>query len=110
MQLRTTVWSLVEQAAVAYIRNPKLIPPKGISFTNNKKFMALAERRDLKDWVSIYYAGNDWKLVNTFEVETFDLHDLMWTREDTAILVWDTPLESKILIYSAMTGEVLARH
>ena len=38
--------------------------------------MAFAERRDFKDWVSIYYTGNDWKLINTFEVDTFDLADL----------------------------------
>jgi hypothetical protein len=72
--------------------------------------MALAERRELKDWVSIYYTGNDWKLVNTFEVETFDLNDLIWTKADSAILVWDTPLENKIVVYSAMTGEPLAKH
>jgi WD40 repeat protein len=95
MQLRATVWSLVEQREVANIRSPKLLPPKGISFTKNKKFMALAERRELKDWVSIYYTGGDWKLVNTFEVDTFDLNDLTWTKADSAILVWDTPLESK---------------
>ena len=74
--LRVTVWSLVSNTAVAFIKNPKLLPPKGSSFSKNKKFMAFAERRDLKDWVSIYYTGNDWKLVNTFEVETFDLADL----------------------------------
>ncbi|CDW74000.1 wd-repeat protein [Stylonychia lemnae] len=110
LQLRATVWSLVEQRATAYIRSPKHVPPKGISFSQNKKFMALAERRDAKDWISIYYTGNDWKLVNTFEVDTFDLTDLMWAKEDTSILVYDTPLESKLIIYSAMTGEVVAKH
>lgn len=72
--------------------------------------MAFAERRELKDWVSIYYTGNDWKLVNTFEVHTVDLSDLMWCKQDSAILVWDTPLENTVIVYSAMTGEVLARH
>lgn len=49
--------------------------------------MALAERRDGKDWVSIYYTGADWKLITTFEVDTFDLQEIMWVKEDTAILV-----------------------
>mmetsp|Transcript_33072 Transcript_33072/g.32200 ORF Transcript_33072/g.32200 Transcript_33072/m.32200 type:complete len:133 (+) Transcript_33072:180-578(+) len=74
--LRVTVWSLVDQNPTSHIRNPKHLPPKGLSFSSNKKFMAFAERRELKDWVSIYYAGYDWKMVNTFEVETFDLMDL----------------------------------
>lgn len=72
--------------------------------------MALAERREGKDWVSIYYAGNEWKLVNTFEVETFDLSEIMWTKEDTALLIYDTPLEGKVLTYSALTGDLIARH
>jgi WD40 repeat protein len=76
----------------------------------NRKFMAIAERRECKDWVSIYYTGNEWKLVNTFEVETLDLVDLQWIKEDTAILLWDSPLECKILVYSAMTGELIAKH
>ena len=57
LQLRATVWSMVEQRAVAQLRNPKLVPPKGISITKNKKFIAIAEKREAKDWVSIYYTG-----------------------------------------------------
>ena len=110
LQLRASVWSMVEQKAIAHIKNPKLLPPKGISFTKNRKFMALAERKEAKDWVSLYYTGQDWKMVNTFEVETFDLQDVMWCKEDTAVLVYDSPLESRILIYSAMTGECVAKH
>ena len=33
MQLRATVWSFVEQKAIGNIKNPKLIPPKGVSVT-----------------------------------------------------------------------------
>ena len=110
LQLRATVWSMVEQRAVAQLRNPKLIPPKGVSITKNKKFIAIAEKREAKEWISIYYTGSEWKLVNTFEVDTFDLSDVMWCKEDTSILVYDSPLEAKILIYSAMTGECLVKH
>lgn len=67
LQLRATVWSLVEQAPVAYLKSPKLLPPKGFDTSSNGKFVCIAERRECKDWVSIYYAGHDWKLVNSFE-------------------------------------------
>lgn len=110
MQLRATVWSLVDQKALAHIRNPKLIPPKGFSVTKNKKFIAVAERREARDWVSIYFTGAEWKLVNTFEVDTFDLTDLFWCKEDSAILVYDSPLESRFMVYSAMTGDKLVEH
>ena len=77
--------------------------------------MAIIERREsAKDWVSIYFTGNEWKLVNTFEIsnggEIADAADLMWCKEDTSILVYDSPLDAKISIYSAMTGECVARH
>jgi len=107
LQLRATVWSLVESKATAFIRNPKLVPPKGISITKNKKFMAILERREAKDWVAIYYTVADWKLVNTFEVDTFDAADVSWCKEDTSIMVYDSPLDAKLLIYSAMTGACL---
>ena len=107
LQLRATVWSLVEGKATAYIRNPKLVPPKGISITKNKKFIAIIERREAKDWVSIYHTMGEWKMVNTFEVDTFDAADISWCKEDTSIMVYDSPLDAKILIFSAMTGACL---
>lgn len=104
------MWSLVEQRAVAHIKNPKMIPPKGFAITKNKKFIAVAERKEARDWISIYFTGNEWKLVNTFEVDTFDLADLMWCKEDSSILVYDSPLESRFMVYSAMTGDKLIEH
>ena len=88
LQLRATVWYLTEQTQTAFIKGPKLLPPSGIDFSSNGKFMCLAERRDCKDWVSIYYAGHDWKMVNTFETtESFDMIDCKWVMMNTAILV-----------------------
>ena len=48
----------------AYISQPKSLPPKGIAFTDNKKFAAILEKKDAKDMVGVYYAGNEWKMVN----------------------------------------------
>jgi len=68
--------------------------------------MALLEKRDNKDCVSIYYAGSDWKIMNTFEVngELIDAQDLKWTMRSTALLVQDSCLESRYVVYSALTG------
>jgi len=99
--LRLTIWSLSDQN-VSYIKNPKH-HEKGISFTSDGKFMALAERNQCKDYVGIYYCG-DWKLMNHFQVETTDLADLMWSKDNTAVIVWDNPVECRILVYSATQG------
>ena len=74
LQLRATVWNLTESAPTAYIKAPKLVPPKGVDFSSNGKFMALVERKEGKDWISIYYAGIDFKLTNAFEITT-DIFD-----------------------------------
>ena len=71
--LRVSIWSLVNSRLAGYISNPKMLPPKGLTFTENNKFAALAERKDAKDVVGIYYAGNDWKMVTSIDVDTFDL-------------------------------------
>ena len=68
--------------------------------------MALAERDNCKDFIGIYYCG-DWKLMQHIQVETSDLADLMWTKDDTAIVCWDSVLEPRILIYSATQGLIM---
>ncbi len=70
--------------------------------------MALAEREQCKDFIGVYYCG-DWKLMNHFQVETSDLADLRWSSDDTAIVVWDNPIECKLLIYSPTNG-LIAKH
>ena len=91
-----------------------MLPPKGVDFSSNGKFMCLAERKEkeCKDQISIYYAGNDFKLTNAFDVspETFDIVDCKWVMKNTAILVQDCALESKFVIYSALTGHVIMSH
>lgn len=108
--LRVSIWSLITQKLQGYISNPKMLPPKGLGFTENKKFAALAERKDAKDVIGIYYAGNEWKMMNTIEPDTFDLQDIKWIQGDSAILVLDVMLESKMLIYSAATSDLLVRY
>jgi len=92
---------------VNYIKNPKH-SDRGISFTSNGKFMALAERDNCKDFIGIYYCG-DWKLMNHFQVETHDLHDLKWSNDDSAIICWDNPTECRLLVYSPTQG-LIAKH
>lgn len=79
-------------------------------FSENKKFAALAERsKDAKDVIGVYYAGNDWVMMNQIQVDTYDLQDIKFISGDSSIVVWDTALESKILVYSVGTGDLLSK-
>jgi len=94
-QLRLTVWSLIDMSA-AHIKGPKFNGDHGLAFSSNGKFMALAERRDNKDYIGIYHCKN-WTLVRHFQVDTLDLADIAWSRDNTAIIVWDSCIEVFLL-------------
>eukprot|EP00249_Psilotum_nudum_P019417 c27244_g1_i2 orf=626-1765(+) len=96
-QLRLTVWSLVNTACV-HVQWPKH-PSRGVSFTKDGKFAAIATRKDCKDYVNLL-ACHSWEVMDTFPVDTVDLADLEWSPGDSAIAIWDSFLEYKVLIYS----------
>ncbi|XP_048751589.2 WD repeat-containing protein WRAP73-like [Ostrea edulis] len=95
--LRITVWSLVTKS-VSYIRYPKQCQ-KPLDYSNGGKYMALAERRDCKDFISIF-ACDSWELVKHFETETDDLTGIEWSPDSRVLAVWESPITYKILLYT----------
>ncbi|XP_061639379.1 WD repeat-containing protein WRAP73 isoform X2 [Phyllopteryx taeniolatus] len=104
--LRITVWSLCTKA-VSYIKNPKACL-KGIDFSRDGCYMALAERRDCKDYVCVFVC-DDWHLLRHFETETQDLAGLEWSPNGCVLAVWDSCLEYKVLLYS-LDGRLLSTY
>ncbi|XP_022969756.1 WD repeat-containing protein WRAP73 isoform X1 [Cucurbita maxima] len=96
-QLRLTVWSLVNTACV-HVQWPKHTS-KGVSFTQDGKFAAVCTRKDCKDYVNLI-SCHTWEIMGVFAVDTLDLADIEWSPDDSSIVVWDSPLEYKVLIYS----------
>ncbi|KAJ3057487.1 WD repeat-containing protein wrap73 [Rhizophlyctis rosea] len=94
-QLRITVWSLVTSDAY-YIQYPKY-SDRGYCFRSDGRYFALAERRECKDYISVYDC-EDWILLKRFAVETTDLDDISWSPDGRFIAVWESCLdvESKI--------------
>eukprot|EP00128_Syssomonas_multiformis_P011332 Colp12_sorted_trinity150504_noHs@15487 len=79
-QLRVTVWSLISKNA-SYIQSIKFGTTKGLQFSNDGRFLAVAERRDCKDYISVFMCDN-WQLVKNFKVETKDMAGLSWSPDD----------------------------
>ncbi|XP_040947724.1 WD repeat-containing protein WRAP73 isoform X3 [Gossypium hirsutum] len=96
-QLRLTVWSLVNTACV-HVQWPKH-GSKGVSFTKDGKFAAICTRRDCKDYINLL-SCHSWEIMGVFAVDTLDMTDIQWSPDDSAIVIWDSPLEYKVLIYS----------
>jgi len=95
--IRMTVWSLVNKAC-SYIRAPKF-PSKGLSFSPDGRFMALAERRDCKDAISVF-STQTWEVAAHFPVLTSDLADISWSPDGGSLAVWDNCLDYRLLIYT----------
>ncbi|KAM6977914.1 WD repeat-containing protein WRAP73 [Aplochiton taeniatus] len=104
--LRITVWSLCTKA-VSYIKYPKACQ-KGLDFSRDGCYMALAERRDCKDYVSVFVC-DDWHLLRHFETETQDLAGVEWSPNGCVLAVWDSCLEYKVLFYS-LDGRLLSSY
>uniref|UniRef100_A0A3P8TAM6 WD repeat containing, antisense to TP73 n=1 Tax=Amphiprion percula TaxID=161767 RepID=A0A3P8TAM6_AMPPE len=104
--LRVTVWSLCTKA-VSYIKYPKACQ-KGIDFSRDGRYMALAERRDCKDYVCVFVC-DDWHLLRHFETETQDLAGLEWSPNGCVLAVWDSCLEYMVLLYS-LDGRLLSTY
>uniref|UniRef100_A0A8D0BQ76 WD repeat containing, antisense to TP73 n=1 Tax=Salvator merianae TaxID=96440 RepID=A0A8D0BQ76_SALMN len=102
--LRITVWSLCTKS-VSYIKYPKVCQ-QGISFTKDGRYMALAERRDCKDYIS-FFVCSDWQLLRHFDTETQDLAGIEWAPNGCVLAVWDSCLEYKVLLYS-LDGRLLS--
>ncbi|KAI3924033.1 hypothetical protein MKW92_004256 [Papaver armeniacum] len=96
-QLRLTVWSLLNTACV-HVQWPKHAS-KGVSFTKDGKFAVICTRRDCKDYISLL-SCHTWEIMDDFPVDTLDLADVEWSPDDSAIVVWDSFLEYKVLVYS----------
>ncbi|KAM6402805.1 WD repeat-containing protein WRAP73 [Rhynochetos jubatus] len=104
--LRITVWSLCMKS-VSYIKYPKACQ-QGIAFTKDGRYMAVAERRDCKDFISIFVCS-DWQLLRHFDTETQDLFGIEWAPNGCVLAAWDTCLEYKMLLYS-LDGRLLSTY
>nr|GEV91285.1 hypothetical protein [Tanacetum cinerariifolium] len=66
----------------------------GVSLTKDGSFAAVCTMRDCKDYVNLI-SCHSWEIMGVFAVDTLDLADVEWSSDDSAIVIWDLPLEYK---------------
>ena len=69
--------------------------------------MAVAHRLDCKDYIGVYGTG-PWTELAKFRCQTSDLASIAWSPRGASLIVADSHLCYKLLVYSA-TGEVTLR-
>lgn len=104
--VRLTLWSLVNKS-VSYIKYPKLTHG-GLEFSPDGRYMALAERRDCKDHLSIF-DSDKWSLAHHFPVATKDLAGLSWSPSGSVICVWESCLNYQLFLYT-LDGQNVASY
>ena len=106
MNVRMTVWSLNDKS-VQFIRNPKYDTNKGMVFSGNGRLMALIEKNEEtgRDIVGLYdTTGNNWECLHHLNVDMFDIENMTFSGEGTHLIIWDSPLKCKLLVYQIIFG------
>ncbi|CAM9096354.1 unnamed protein product [Chrysoparadoxa australica] len=106
-QLHLSIWSLVSQQ-LYQIKQVKNGGKDAVAFSPNGSVMAVASRRDVRDYVGLYNTTN-WEVLNEFSTATLDLASIQWAPDGTSLLVQDSCLEYAVLFYSA-EGTLLRRY
>ncbi|PFH33568.1 WDR8 protein isoform 3 family protein [Besnoitia besnoiti] len=102
-KMRLSVWSLCESRAAdaltLVVHRPKFASA-GNTFSPSGKLWAVCTRVDCKDFLEIFRVSpTQWSRLRDFEVCTSDLQDLLWTPSETSLVVWDSPVVCRFLVY-----------
>uniref|UniRef100_T1IJE1 WD repeat-containing protein WRAP73 n=1 Tax=Strigamia maritima TaxID=126957 RepID=T1IJE1_STRMM len=104
--VRITVWSLVNKS-VSYIKYPKSIE-MNMSFSQNGNYLALLERRNCKDYVTIFSCSS-WQLLKHFEPDMNDAAGISFAPDGNCMCIWESLFEYKIALYS-LSGHCIATY
>lgn len=102
--IKLTIRSLIDKTE-RYIKFPKF-SRKGVTFTSNGNFMALAERKNARDLIGIYFLGN-WSCITKFTPISEDLQDIKFSYDNANLIIIDIATNPKIYIYSPV-GDIIS--
>lgn len=95
--VKLTFWSLSNKT-VSFIRNPKSCG-RSIHYNKDKSIAAVVERQSNRDTINIL-STDDWSLLRQFETDTEDLAGLVWCPNIDSLVVWDSPLNYLLQVFS----------
>lgn len=111
IQLR--IWSLSDSSSVI-ISSPKHLLASDIltsgaaqqsyAFSDCGSYLAVLHRIELQDYIGIY-STNPWEELAKFRCQTSDACHIQWLPKGLHIIVADSPLQYKVVIYSP-SGQV----
>eukprot|EP00670_Eutreptiella_braarudii_P010790 CAMPEP_0174307308 /NCGR_PEP_ID=MMETSP0810-20121108/1035_1 /TAXON_ID=73025 ORGANISM="Eutreptiella gymnastica-like, Strain CCMP1594" /NCGR_SAMPLE_ID=MMETSP0810 /ASSEMBLY_ACC=CAM_ASM_000659 /LENGTH=433 /DNA_ID=CAMNT_0015414321 /DNA_START=72 /DNA_END=1370 /DNA_ORIENTATION=- len=107
--LRVTIWSLLDKDDIKQIKQPKCDDDQNliVSFTRDRKYMALVERRGCKDYILVVDIDN-FAIVRRWEIDgTSDVQKLELSPDGCRLCCIDGMFTFRALIY-ALDGKLLS--
>eukprot|EP00931_Biecheleriopsis_adriatica_P083334 TRINITY_DN56917_c0_g1_i1.p1 TRINITY_DN56917_c0_g1~~TRINITY_DN56917_c0_g1_i1.p1 ORF type:complete len:439 (-),score=67.50 TRINITY_DN56917_c0_g1_i1:122-1438(-) len=105
-RLYLSVWTLQESGSAVQIRHPKFAD-RGHSFSRDGAWLAVLRRCDCQDSLAIYNAEEGFSRLVEVTL-TGDVADLVWSPDDSGVIIWERPgRPSRCHLYS-LAGEHLA--
>ena len=91
---------------ISNIKFPNL-STQGIDFScGTREFFAIIIRKQIKDWVEIYDTS-DYSLVSSFVCSTINADNILWTKDNSFILVQENKnYDCKLFVYS-LSGNLI---
>ena len=91
---------------ISNIKFPNL-STQGIDFScGAREFFAIIIRKQIKDWVEIYDTS-DYSLVSSFVCSTINADNILWTKDNSFILVQENKnYDCKLFVYS-LSGNII---
>ena len=91
---------------ISNIKFPNL-STQGIDFScGAREFFAIIIRKQIKDWVEIYHTS-DYSLVSSFVCSTINADNILWTKDNSFILVQENKnYDCKLFVYS-LSGNLI---
>lgn len=96
LNLFSGVWDLAT-GTLQWIEHLKYAD-KGIEVSPDENYVAIAEKRNGKDYLGIYHS-NSFIFIQGFEVNTVDFQNFKWSPDSAYIAVWESCIYHKLLIY-----------
>ncbi|CAH8530605.1 unnamed protein product [Heterobilharzia americana] len=95
--LRITVWS-VSEVSISYLKFPKGCE-NNLAFCPGGRYLALLERRNFEDHLSLFDCRLQWTLLWNITLDTNDAENILWSPDGLFIVVWDNCLRYKAVVY-----------
>lgn len=71
-----------------------------LAFSPGGRYLALLERREFRDYLSLFDCHKNWQLLRNVQVDTQDAVGLRWSPDGRFMVIWDNCLRYRVALYT----------